>query len=191
MDGERRAPMRVVVNQQAALGLKTGIGHYTNELLRCLHAQAGADEIEVFPDGLVRRLREAAARARPFLEERRHHPPAANSRAPGRWDLLRQSAIRSVRQEGRALIGQHFRFVCARRRYNLYHEPNIIPLPSDCPTLTTIHDLSVLLHPEWHPADRVAHYERHFQREVGRCVHFLAVSEFTRQEVIRTLNIPP
>ena len=36
-----RAVMRVVVNQLAALRQKTGIGHYTNQLLRCLHAQAG------------------------------------------------------------------------------------------------------------------------------------------------------
>ena len=29
--------MRVVVNRLAAVGQKTGIGHYTAQLLRCLH----------------------------------------------------------------------------------------------------------------------------------------------------------
>jgi alpha-1,3-rhamnosyl/mannosyltransferase len=183
--------MRVVVNQQAALGLKTGIGHYTTELLRCLRAQAGDDEIEAYPEGLVRRLRETAALTRPYLEARSNGQPITDTCSPTRWDLVRRGAVRHLRQAGRTLIGLHFRHVCARRKYDLYHEPNIIPLPSDCPTVTTLHDLSGLLHPEWHPADRVLHYERHFQREVGRCVHFLAVSEFTRQEVIRTLNIPP
>jgi alpha-1,3-rhamnosyl/mannosyltransferase len=183
--------MRVVMNQQAALGLKTGIGHYTTELLRCLRAQAGADEIEAYPEGLARRLRAAVGLSRPYLETRRNGQPIADTRAAGSWDALRRQTLRYLRQTGRALIGQHFRFVCSRRKYDLYHEPNIIPLPSDCPTVATLHDLSGLLHPEWHPADRVQHYERHFQREVGRCVHFLAVSEFTRQQVIRHLNIPP
>jgi alpha-1,3-rhamnosyl/mannosyltransferase len=47
----------------------------------------------------------------------------------------------------------------------------------------------VVLHPEWHPADRVAHYERHFVQALGQCAHVLAVSEFTRQEVIRTFGL--
>jgi alpha-1,3-rhamnosyl/mannosyltransferase len=49
----------------------------------------------------------------------------------------------------------------------------------------------VLLHPEWHPADRVAHFERHFERGLSSCAHFLAISEFGRQEIIRTLHIAP
>jgi alpha-1,3-rhamnosyl/mannosyltransferase len=81
--------------------------------------------------------------------------------------------------------------MCDQEQYDLYHEPNFIPFSSDRPTIATLHDLSVLLHPEWHPADRVAYYEQHFRRGLGQCIHFLAVSEFTRQEVIRTLNIPP
>src|SRR5262249_49331586 len=36
-----------------------------------------------------------------------------------------------------------------------------------------------------------AYFERHFERGLARSIHFLAISEFGRQEVIRTLNIPP
>ena len=42
-----------------------------------------------------------------------------------------------------------------RRASDLYHEPNHVPMRSRLPTVTTVHDLSVLAHPEWHPADRV------------------------------------
>src|SRR5262249_43707505 len=48
----------------------------------------------------------------------------------------------------------------------------------------------VVLHPEWHPAARVTHYERHLPRVLGQARHFLTVSEFTRQELIKTLNVP-
>jgi alpha-1,3-rhamnosyl/mannosyltransferase len=88
-------------------------------------------------------------------------------------------------------MAQHFRLVCKLRGYDLYHEPNFIPLPCDQPTLATLHDLSVVLHPEWHPADRAAYFESHFHQGLARCSHFLAISEFGRQEMIRYLGIPP
>jgi alpha-1,3-rhamnosyl/mannosyltransferase len=54
-----------------------------------------------------------------------------------------------------------------------------------------LHDLSPLLHPEWHPAERVAQFERHFRRGLSQCVHFFTVSEFVRREVIQTLGLSP
>jgi alpha-1,3-rhamnosyl/mannosyltransferase len=179
--------MRVVVNRLAALGLKTGIGHYTTQLLRCLSEQAAPGEIDVFPRGWVRRVREACALARPRLEG---GGPAA---AGGRPVLarLRGAALNGLRQGGRALMAGYFRSVCYRQRYDLYHETNYIPLPANVSTVATICDLSVLLHPEWHPRDRVLHFERHFRRGLERCAHFLAISEAGRREIVRTLGIAP
>jgi alpha-1,3-rhamnosyl/mannosyltransferase len=181
--------MRVVINQMVALGRRTGIGHYTVELLRSLRAQQGPDQIDGFPTGSVRRVCRAFLRARSHLESgtpgpRRGGPAPARPHVPS-------TALELLRQASHCILGRHFRGVCARHAYDLYHEPNVIPLPTDCPTLTTLHDLSVLLHPEWHPADRVAYYEHHFRRSLGHCVHFLVVSDFCRREVIRLLNIPP
>lgn len=181
--------LRVVVNQLAALGLRTGIGHYTVELLRCLREQADESLIEGFPQGWVRRVRAACARVRPALEGG-SAPVAQDALAP-LPTRLRGHALRGLRQLGRALMAQHFRFVCQLRGYELYHETNFIPLPSELPTVATLHDLSVVLHPEWHPADRVAYFDKHFRLGLSRCVHFLAISEFGRQEIIRTLNIAP
>ncbi len=45
-----------------------------------------------------------------------------------------------------------------------------------------------MLHPEWHPADRVAYFEKNFQEGLAQATHFLAISEFGRQEIIRTLG---
>jgi hypothetical protein len=60
--------MRVVVNQLPALGARTGIGHYTVQLLRCLRAQASTDIIESFPEGWLRTVREAFIRLRPHVQ---------------------------------------------------------------------------------------------------------------------------
>jgi alpha-1,3-rhamnosyl/mannosyltransferase len=41
------------------------------------------------------------------------------------------------------------------------------------------------------PADRVAYFDKNFHKGMAQCRHFLAISDFGRQEVIRTLGIPP
>jgi alpha-1,3-rhamnosyl/mannosyltransferase len=183
--------MRVVINRLAALGMKTGIGHYTLQLLRCLREQAGEDVIAAFPRGWMRRAREMGARVRPYLEGRGSQSATANPVARPLLVSLRQGVLAYLRRGARAITAQHFREVCARRQYGLYHEPNYIPFPCDLPTVVTLCDLSVLLHPEWHPADRVAHFERYFRKGLGQCVHFLAISDYCRQEIIDTLNIAP
>jgi glycosyltransferase involved in cell wall biosynthesis len=178
--------MRVVVNRLAALGLKTGIGHYVTQLLRCLAEQAAPGEIDPFPRGWVGRVREACAVARPRLEGGSSTGNSASALA-----RLRGVAMTGLRQGGRAFMAAYFRACCLRQHYDLYHETNFIPLPANVPTVATLHDLSVLLHPEWHPRDRVAHFERYFRSGLQRCVHFLAISEAGRQEVIRHLGIAP
>lgn len=177
--------MRVVVNQLVALSPKTGVGHYTTQLLRCLREQAGTDQIDAFPEGLFKRLRGLGGRMRCSVEA------GSDGSSPGLLARLRSKALHHLRRWDHALTASCFRAVCARRRYDLYHEPNLIPLPCDRPTVVTLPDLSVLLHPQWHPADRVAHFEKHFYRGLRDCVHFLAISESCRQEVIRTLSLPP
>src|SRR5438445_3298632 len=136
----RRNTMRVVVNQLPALGLKPGIGHYTVQLLRCLREQAGQDRIEGFPQGWVRRAREFCAQARPYLEAANTEPTAPGTELR-RTSRLRSKLLGSLRQFGRSLMAQHFRFMCAMDAYDLYHEQNFLPFPCEQPTLATVHDL--------------------------------------------------
>jgi alpha-1,3-rhamnosyl/mannosyltransferase len=196
--------VRVVINRLSCSESKTGVGHYTAQLLRCLPPLAGDDRIDAFPQGWVRGLQTVASRVLGLLEPRRPPLPSPTDSAGGaeaapNW---RGRLVRSVRRFGRNLVlGKglrgdglllgHFRSLTARRRYDLYHEPNFIPLPCDLPTVLTLHDLSVVLHPEWHPADRVAHYERGFRTGLERAAHILTVTEFARQEIIDVLGVPP
>jgi alpha-1,3-rhamnosyl/mannosyltransferase len=182
--------MRVLVNGLAAAGPMTGIGHYTTQLLRCLRTQADGDEIYAFPNRWLRQARSLWVHLRSKLE--RSGQPAPNAAEAGTERKLgwHGRALRTLRASGQWLLTRSFQAAC-RGGFDLYHEPNYIPLPSDLPTVATVHDLSVLLHPEWHPADRVAHFERRFRRGLKQCRHFLAISESARQEIIRTLNLRP
>lgn len=183
--------MRVVLNALDVAELKTGVGHYTTQLYRCLRRQADGDRIESFPGPVVRHAYVAwrwLSRGRPCASA----GPRAAARGSAPKGSLFRRAVRCFRKPGSAIRKGYFRAVCRVRKYDLYHEPNHVPLQGcDLPTVVTVHDLSVLLHPQWHPADRVAWYERHFERGLARCDHVLAVSEFTRQELIHHLGIPP
>lgn len=79
-----------------------------------------------------------------------------------------------------------------RRRaagYDLYHEPNHIPIACDRPTVTTIHDLSGILHPQWHPRDRARWYESEFAAGLRRTTRFIAASQFTRRELVDRFGV--
>ncbi|HEX5273392.1 MAG TPA: glycosyltransferase family 1 protein [Gemmataceae bacterium] len=165
--------MRVVVNELATLGRRTGVGHTTAELVRALRRLMPPGTLTGFPDPLVRRARQAWG----WLRARR----AGKGGSPGG----------ALHNGGRSAMRHYFRAVCRLRRFDLYHEPNFLPLPCDLPTVATLHDLSVLLHPEWHPAERVAAYERDFRDGLARTRHVITVSEFARQEIIRVLGVPP
>jgi glycosyltransferase involved in cell wall biosynthesis len=185
--------MRVVVNRQPTLGARTGIGHYTAELLAALAEQAGPDELHVYPTGWMWRL-----------HARLMGPPAATRgmQAQARWrrclpglGLIRRvlalPQIRSLLRTAQPLKYRHFQSVCHRQHYDLYHEPNILPMPCDRPTIATLHDLSAIAHPEWHPADRVRQYQRHLDRALAQCTHLLTGSDFTRHEIIHKLGVAP
>jgi alpha-1,3-rhamnosyl/mannosyltransferase len=188
---KRHFAMRVIVNRLAALGQRTGIGHYTLQLIRCLREQAGLDVIAAFPRGWMRRAREMSTRVRPYLDNPASQPASGPGSSQSLLGSMRRGTLDCLRQGVRLVTARHFQAVCARGQYQLYHEPNYIPLPSDLPTVATLCDLSVLLHPEWHPADRVRYFHRYFHRGLAQCVHFLAISEYCRQEIIDALAIAP
>jgi alpha-1,3-rhamnosyl/mannosyltransferase len=86
-----------------------------------------------------------------------------------------------------ALLALNSRF----RGVALYHEPAALPLPYQGPIVVTVHDLSWVRYPETHPADRVATLNRLFPRALARADHVIAVSDFTRREIIEVFGVAP
>ena len=181
--------MRVIVNQQSAIGQKTGVGCYTYELLRHLRQRADGGRIDGFPCGWERHVVKAWGRVRPAFEPKVSEHAVEGGRATA-LARGRKRAVAAVRRGGRAFMAARLRRLCRTQQYQLYHETNFVPYDVDCPTVTTIHDLSALLHPDWHPAERVRHFERLFRQSLPRSRHFVTVSRFTRDEVVRHLGIP-
>jgi glycosyltransferase involved in cell wall biosynthesis len=172
-ESDNRPPLRVIFNDRVLFRPLTGVGYYARQLLTALASET--DDVRVHP----------------YLSAR-FNPPTTTTlggaRSQGALARLRARATTLLRPAIQAGLAWQFRRSTAG--FDLYHEPNHAALWSDLPTVTTVHDLSVLLHPEWHPADRVRWYERDFSRGVRQTTRFIAASDFTRREMVRHLDIP-
>jgi glycosyltransferase involved in cell wall biosynthesis len=180
--------MKVLFNRLSALDLKTGVGHYAQELSQCL-SSLPACRLGLFPSERwltwERRLRHSWQRLR-ALRFRQGRPWAPLGIL---WGL--QGLERTLRRGYQELVSRYHRRLFFGNAFDLYHEPNFIPLPSSLPTVTTIHDLSVLLHPEWHPSARVQWYEDRFPQALKQSAHCITVSEFTRRQTLKHLGLSP
>jgi alpha-1,3-rhamnosyl/mannosyltransferase len=175
--------MRVIVNEVQMLKQRTGIGHYTAELLRSMRSIAVDDQVDGFPAGQLRRLTAACFRAASSMVR------ATAVQRDGCFSRLRSRTLGLLRDGVDAVLTRRFARQCAVGAYDLYHEPNFLPMPTDCPTLATWHDLSVLLHPQWHPVDRVRRFEKQLPDVLARCCHFLADTDSVRREAVDVLGV--
>src|SRR5262249_39644031 len=109
--------MRALINTFSALGPRTGIGHYTTELVRCLLQQAGDGEIDLFPRGWARQAALVWARLRRNIV--RQAGPEACPTAPAGRPGWREHLLSRVREHGLALLRRSFERECGRRRYDV------------------------------------------------------------------------
>jgi len=171
--------IRVIVNDRCLRNPRTGVGHYVAELLdRVPQADPGIELLPFYRTYLSRKYPQTSEAALPSAQPGSGRVPLADRRSP--WWLRR--TVLGVYREA-------FRVVGRIKRCQLYHEPNHIPVPWSGPTVTTVHDLSVLRHPEWHPVDRVRWYEKDFMKALPRSDHFITVSNFSKQEMVDLLGL--
>lgn len=80
-----------------------------------------------------------------------------------------------------------------KRRFDVYYEPNFIPHPliQAKRIAAVVHDFSFMLHPQWHPKARVAHFKKAFKTGIGRADVVIVVSEAIRQEALSILRHKP
>lgn len=181
--------MRVLINDLSLYRQRSGIGCYVAELLAALEQRP--DDIQIVR--LSRTLTGAPLRwMLNFYETGRKASESTASPAASLtgWRWLLHRNVQFARQFGHRAISQYMATMDRWSQWPLYHEPDTMPLDIKAPTITTVHDLSVLLYPEWHPAHRVAKYAENFQAAVERTSFFLTDAESTRRDMIAKLGLP-
>lgn len=208
--------MRVLIGTRCLIRPKTGIGHHTQELVRALHRLPDGPKVGVFPQFGLMQAMWAWYEFAPALKKGvcdlvgRFKGQNFSSASPGstegnhskknpsreeqeeqiqekRAPLLFRKGAAAAREFYRFFVNQTFQ--CSK--FDLYHEPNYFPIPSELPTIVTIHDLSAILHPEWHPATRVKMHEQLFDQLLPGNTHFLTVSRFVKNQMVEKLGVHP
>jgi glycosyltransferase involved in cell wall biosynthesis len=161
--------MRIGIDGLPLTEQLTGIGHYTIELAHHLALASPADEIEIVsPRAFL-----------PALHSRHEHP-----------------ANLAVVRSRVSLLTRHWWSIGLPRylRHNLidlFHGTNFeVPLRKVCPTVLTVHDLSMLLHSETHEAKRVRRARRRLPLMARAATMIITPTESVRREVHEHLQIP-
>ena len=174
--------MKVILAVDAIHPPLTGIGRYALELARGLRARPDRVDLRYFAFGRWIEDPEAA-----LAEPSESRSPAAS--ALGRL-RARLAARRWAVELYHRLTPRVYEWRLRPYRDHLFHSPNYFLPPFDGPSVATIHDLSTLREPRWHPAARVALMEAELPRTLERARHLITVSESVRREVIERMGLP-
>lgn len=143
---------------------RTGVGYYTEHLLRHTAALAADDEISVVSNGPVSTTTPLPSNVRTLV--------SGGSLPRALW--MQVQAPRLLR----------------RLRADVVHFTNgMVPLASPVPTVVTIHDMSLTMYPEFHPRRRVILNRPFVNLAARRADAIITVSEAARCDIIRHYGI--
>jgi glycosyltransferase involved in cell wall biosynthesis len=149
---------------------RAGVGHYTFELARALARESAGDEFElVYPSS---------------------YPPVdfGGESLPANLSAARVS----VGPVGRRWWSAGLPLYAGRRRFALFHGTNYeVPLWGGAARVMTVHDLSLLLHPETHEPRRVRRARVRLPLMARAAATIVTPTESVRREVCERLRVEP
>ncbi len=159
----------------------TGIGRYAWELAQRLPHISNIDQVRYFSFGRWRHLQE--------MQEQLS--TAANFQKPSTPSLRSRLSQSTLAVKGFHFITPHFfAWRLKQEKESLYHSPNYFLPPFPGRSIATIHDLSHIYHPEFHPTARVAYILKALPDALRRADFLITDAESVRQEVIAQFDWP-
>lgn len=158
----------------------TGIGRYAFELARGLPQHPALARVRYFSLGRWVALA-------PLLQA----DAATTEQAQARTLRSVLAGNRAAVQAFRLLMPTLQRLRLRSEQGAIYHSPNFFLPPFPGRTVTTVHDLSHHIYPQFHPAARVDYMQRMLPASLQRASHVITVSESARQDLITHFGHPP
>lgn len=159
--------MNLILDASALLHPLTGIGRYTNELARGLLNTSSNFDLKFWAQNKLLHDLDEVNR----LQPRTHFPLWSK---PFRVMRNRYSAFRNEDAFSKSL----------------FHGPNFFLPEAAQNGVVTVHDLSVFLYPETHPAERLRQFDLNFERSIRQAKKIITDSEYVRQELISRFSCP-
>jgi glycosyltransferase involved in cell wall biosynthesis len=158
--------MRIAFDGSSLRPRRTGVGYYSEHLLRHLAQEASDDELIVVSNRPVETTAPLPARVR----------VVATPRYVPRMVWMQTLAPLALR----------------RLEADVAHFTNgMMPIASSVPTIVTIHDISLTLYPRFHPPRRVLLNRPLVNLAARRANALITVSESARREIVRLYRLDP
>lgn len=197
--------MKVIVNLQPLLAPLTGVGHYTREITRELvrrqatEASFQLESLHGIAGTHIERLHASSPLLVGEASSNAHGDTAvaasAVSRRHSAWRFARRYLRNPVtRALYRQALTQRLRLHTWRHpslRNAIYWEPNFVSLPWSGRSVVTVHDLSHMRYPEFHPRERVDFFAQGLPQSLARASRIHVVSRFTADELQSLFDIDP
>jgi glycosyltransferase involved in cell wall biosynthesis len=164
--------MNIILNIQSLQYPLTGIGWYTRHLMGGLQKHECINQLICIPD----EKKSNQIIKKNFIFET--NLKKIIKFFPGTYSLL--NSYRNARFVKKTRFLFHDKFI--------YHEPCYVLRPYPGPKVCTIHDLSHIHYPEYHPKERIKFLNRHLN--INNADHIITGSNFIRNELINIFNIP-
>jgi glycosyltransferase involved in cell wall biosynthesis len=160
--------MRIALDAIPLAAAKTGIGHYTDALAHSLASLHASNEyVLLSPFDFAFDV----TNGHPKNLGKQYFPVRSVFR---KWWLVGLPAMLQISP------------------LDLFHGTNYcIPVYAPCPTVVTIHDLSLFTQPHTHETDNVIRGKRRMPMMARRATAIIAPSEWTRREIVEQLKVSP
>lgn len=164
----------IFINTSPLIAPRTGIGNYTFQIASRLLAVPDL-KITFFDGHYTSKLPETTPQ---ILKGRQNPVLTTLKRFPSFYNLVKK------------LRNSALAYTLRNRSFDLYFEPDFIPLPITYKYLIiTLHDFSFHLHKEWHPKARTLYFQKHFWKHLTRANHFIFISDFIRKQAIEEFGL--
>lgn len=178
--------MKVLMGTESLRPPLTGIGNYTLNLIRELQLRSDVEAIDCFNGDQLSPAEQVLVTLEQSLE------PVLNARKQGMLSAQLRKTLRAMPLAYRlksAWSNARFKQGGGARSSFVYHEPNFILKPHEGPSVTTVHDLSFVRHPEFHPPERVRWLNRQLPQTLDRADYVITDSEVVRTELIQQFGV--
>mgnify|MGYP000879199764 CR=1 FL=1 len=176
--------MKILINSQSLRPPLTGIGNYTLHLLQALQQQPEIEQLDCFNG---RNIISLSA----LLNQQRAEEKTSRGEGQAWQQTLRESirALPFAYKLRSVWLDYQFEKLAKQGQYTIYHEPNFILKKYSGPCVTTVHDLSFIHYPQYHPAERVSWLSKELPKTLARADAVITDSDFIRDELLGRYNL--
>jgi glycosyltransferase involved in cell wall biosynthesis len=178
--------MSVLIGAESLASRRSGVGRMTLEIARAARVSPSIEHLALLlAEGL------SGADILDHLDDPVSGPrPVQPVPIPWKVAVGRVPGVQTLRRIKHGGLNRKVRDLsrsCGGRL--VYHEPNMIARPVALPTVVTMNDLSWHHEPSWHPVERLQWIDRNLKATLRQASRFVAISQFTKDVVVRDLGV--